>query len=847
MAQLQELQIQPVIPYNVLASPPMGNVDDLPTLAEELKQAWESFQKTGNLNFTAFQQGLAAAGGGSFNYLALLQAAIGLAGTVGAEIPGVAIAAPLVSILLGFLWPNKQKSDIKQLITVIDAEVKRILNQELTDYHSQEVQGYLEGFFDTMTNPATSPDIKINESIFTGMPGDPNRTPKDVDATAYDAVVDRFLTANVSFIIDLDQFLTGKFGTNNDVNFDVASLPYYVIGATLQLMSYHSVINFMTAWFPKIWPQYTTEDSRYKDILNAKQAMRMAIRDNTNKVLTIVQANLPSLGSTRNSLNDYNRYARTMQLTCLDTVAQWPTLYPDDYPVSTTLEQTRRIFLDTAGIDERKDSNGKYTNDSTITALYNILDGNSYNSHNNVGINGINSLLYSQDELKSITYRMTYTNNNDYGQYPCFPYGVVLGYTNNQYPSNPAYGNGGDPNNGSYIDSPNTSAPFHTVDAATQNTMYIDAQNMFTDSNPTGCNILNYGGPNGGKSNNPTLATQKIDTLFPFTINNPPGSTKNGLGRLGVMASLVPYNLSPNNVFGEFDSDTQAIIAKGFPAEKGYIDNGSPVSVVKEWVNGANAVQLPAWNTFKITATNLAAGQYRIRVRYANPGPDLLLHQYVYAGDNEVQGGAWTFKSTTDSNVNTNFPNQVYVTGQQGNYVLEDITWPMGGGPSDPLTLPAGDVTVQLFLGDFSQQGQMTQVFIDRIEFVPVGATFPSTIPISVNAQYNQGSVLLWQAPSSSYFIYNFDITGTLYGSQFTSVFFDLENPQGSSGIVPGINQSITLNPNGTDISYKNLTANLNSHGGFNLMRMEGAGSEDFGSNITGNLTITIHKDSTNS
>ncbi|MBG0972908.1 insecticidal delta-endotoxin Cry8Ea1 family protein [Bacillus sp. SRB3LM] len=743
---MNSLQEQSIIPYNVLVSPPRGTAGsqfgDFEDLITSLKEAWVEFQKTGSdkLLTTVLQNGFSAASGGSFNYLAVLQAGIGILGTVlGAEIPGVAVAAPILSMVIGWLWPHSSKDDTQQLINLIDAEIQKQLNQALSNQDKNNWQGYLNAIFTLASEAADT----VVDAQFTGVQGDQNRQPRQPSPSDYVNVYNELVAANSAFIIALSQMVTG--------NFDTLAIPFFVIGATVQLSTYQSFIQFANKWINVVYPDQTQGDglTQKQNLVRIKGIMRTAIHDNTQKVFDAFKSGMPSLGSDKASINAYNVYIRGMLLNGLDMVATWPSMYPDDYTSQTELEQTRVIFSDLVGQDQSRNGN---------VTIRNILDNTTSYQHGTIDFN---SIFYFPDELQKVQTRVYSYNHGSYcGDCYCWPYGVILNYPSNTY----RYGDNDPGTSGDHWQN----APITNINAATQHTTYVDGENMWGDvSSFSGCNLPGYcsgdcspGGScpsNNGyfQSCNSQLPNQKINALYPFTQTNVSGAS----GKLGVMASFVPYGLSPNNVFGTIDPDTLNIVGKGFPAEKGFLTNGNRPVVVREWVNGANAVNLTPGNTLLITATNLTAGKYKVRVRYANAGTTTAsLTQSVVANGGQIQGGGWGFKSTTNANIQANFPNQVYVSGQQGNYVVQDISWPAGGGSGDPLTLPSGNVVVALTL---QPQETNTQVFIDRIELVPVSQPTQSsdniinyTITSPLWAYWNESGVgpdnfpTIWTASS---------------------------------------------------------------------------------------------------
>ncbi|PGW35219.1 delta endotoxin C-terminal domain-containing protein [Bacillus thuringiensis] len=131
-----------------------------------------------------------------------------------------------------------------------------------------------------------------------------------------------------------------------------------------------------------------------------------------------------------------------------------------------------------------------------------------------------------------------------------------------------------------------------------------------------------------------------------------------------------------------------------------------------EWINGANAVKVEYGAFLSLKTTNLVAGKYHVRVRYANPSNSpVTMYQEAWVGGTKIQGGGLLFPSTKSPDSN----NVVYVTGQQGNYVVQDISWPTGGNLGNLLNLPSGDIKVKLS----GNNNNGTFIYVDRIEFIP--------------------------------------------------------------------------------------------------------------------------------
>nr|AGU13817.1 pesticidal protein [Bacillus thuringiensis] len=688
------LQSQQNIPYNVLAIP-VSNVNSLTDTVGDLKKAWEEFQKTGSFSLTALQQGFSASQGGTFNYLTLLQSGISLAGSF---VPGGTFVAPIINMVIGWLWPHKNKNaDTENLINLIDSEIQKQLNKALLDADRNEWSSYLESIFDSSNNLNGA----IVDAQWSGTVNTTNRTLRNPTESDYTNVVTNFIAADGDIANNENHIMNG--------NFDVAAAPYFVIGATARFAAMQSYIKFCNAWIDKVGLSDAQLTTQKANLDRTKQNMRNAILNYTQQVMKVFKdsKNMPTIGTNKFSVDTYNVYIKGMTLNVLDIVAIWPSLYPDDYTSQTALEQTRVTFSNMVGQEEGTDGSLR---------IYNTFDSFSY-QHSPIPNNNVNLISYYNDELQNLELGV-YTPPKKGSGYS-YPYGFVLNYANSKY----KYGDSNDPESLGGLST--LSAPIQQVNAATQNSKYLDGEilNGIGASLPgyctTGCSPTEppfscTSTANGYKAScNPSDTNQKINALYPFTQANVKGNT----GKLGVLASLVSYDLNPKNVFGELDSDTNNVILKGIPAEKGYFPNNARPTVVKEWINGASAVPLDSGNTLFMTATNLTATQYRIRIRYANPNSNTQIGVRITQNGSLISSSNLTLYSTTD--MNNTLPLNVYVIGENGNYTLQDLY-------NTTNVLSTGDITLQITGGD-------QKIFIDRIEFVP-------TMPVPGNTNNNNGN-----------------------------------------------------------------------------------------------------------
>lgn len=669
--------------YNVLAKPPISNLasttDQLSEIAEETKKAWEQFQKTGAFSLEALKQGFSAANGGAFNYLKLLQSGISLAGSF---VPGGSFVAPILNMVIGWLWPNKKKDDSKALIDLIDKEVQKELNKALSEQDKNNWLGFLLSIFENSN--------KVNNALidaqWSGTADDTNRqtvTPTDSD---YINVGIKFDAADASIIGAQNQIMNG--------NFDAAASSYFVIGATVRLALYQSYIRFCNQWIDQVGFNSANYKTQTDNLTRAKETMRDTITNYTEKIRTVFKDNLPKLDSTKFGINAYNVYVKGMTINVLDMVATWPSLYPNDYDSQTQLEQTRVIFSNMVGQEQGTDGTVK---------IYNTFDSGSY-QHGQINNNNVDLISYFPDELRNLQLAV-YTPKGGSGY--AYPYGFVLNYKNSA--SAYKYGNN-DPSGGL----PTISAPIQQINAETQHSKYLDGEKI----NGIGAGLPGYcttqcseiekpfsctSTANGYKAScNSVYSSQKINALYPFTQTGVQGSQ----GKLGVMASHVPYDLDPINRIGQVDPDTNNIILKGIPAEKGTLDNDTRPSVVKEWMNGANAVKLSLNQTLKMVVSNETPLKYKIRLRYATQGDEAasILFRLISPHNSDLTNENHFFLAPSNKQVN--------VQGENGNYILNTVI--------DSIDLPLGQQTI--LIQNISPQ----DLFLDRIEFVPIPGSAPT-------------------------------------------------------------------------------------------------------------------------
>ncbi|PGL13502.1 pesticidal protein [Bacillus thuringiensis] len=695
MATINELY---PVPYNVLAHP-IKEVDDpysWSNLLKGIQEGWEEWGKTGQKKL--FEDHLTIAWNlyktGKLDYFALTKASISLIGFI----PGAEAAVPFINMFVDFVWPklfgaNTEGKD-QQLFNAIMDAVNKMVDNKFLSYNLSTLNKTIEGLqgnlglFQNAIQVAicqgSTPERVIFDQNCT--PCNPNQPCKD----DLDRVASRFDTANSQFTQHLPEFKNPWSDENSTQEFKRTSveltLPMYTTVATLHLLLYKGYIEFMTKW--------NFHNEQYLN--NLKVELQQLIHSYSETVRTSFLQFLPTLNNrSKSSVNAYNRYVRNMTVNCLDIAATWPTFDTHNYHQGGKLDLTRIILSDTAGPIEEYTTGDKTSGPehSNITPN-NILDTPSPTyQHSFVSVD---SIAYSRKELQQLDIATYSTNNSN----NCHPYGLRLSYTDG---SRYDYGDNQPDfttSNNNYCHNSYT-APITLVNArhlynakgSLQNVESLVVSTVNGGSGSCICDAwINYLRP-PQTSKNESRPDQKINVLYPITetVNKGTG------GNLGVISAYVPMELVPENVIGDVNADTKLPLTqlKGFPFEKyGSEYNNRGISLVREWINGNNAVKLSNSQSVGIQITNQTKQKYEIRCRYASKG-DNNVYFNVDLSENPFRNSI-SFGSTESSVVG--------VQGENGKYILKSIT---------TVEIPAGSFYVHI-----TNQGS-SDLFLDRIEFVP--------------------------------------------------------------------------------------------------------------------------------
>lgn len=727
MATVSELY---PVPYNVLAISPSrlsSNWDEFQDIFNGVKEAFGEFQKTGQLQKEAIKQGWNAYREGKIDYLALVKASLSIVGLI---VPGGEAAVPFIGMFLDFVWPKLfggASNDETTLLNVINDVVNQILDKKLSEQQLQTVNNVLNGFQTQM--------LDLNQKILSATFDATTQKPRTPSASDMINVYNEFNLEQGLIHNDLYEFILKDY---EDI-----TLPMYVMAITLKLLSYQAFIQFANQWIDTVYPDTTSgEGYTFKTNLDAaKTKMQDDIDTASQHVLTVFQDHMVPAGVNKLQHNLHNQYVNTMVLQCFDFVAMWPTLHPDVYPANTSLDLTRVLFSDIVGPDEVHD--GKVT-------LYNIFDNDNPKGYDHGSIN-MEDILYLRKELEQVS-----IFSHEDGTY-CWPYGIGLKYA-------------GDPN--TYMYSPRSFDPSHTVPSSTvqapiilvnASTQYMkglldkESIDIHADSGESGggayCPLPGHDGVEGyGRSHNSPLANQKINAFYPVTAEHVAGDQT----KLGLIATHVSFDLVPQNIIGQTDTD-ETISVRGFPAEKGTIDNIGSLQLVPEHINGANAVKLNFQQILAIPITSVTSGYYSIRIRYASSS-DITGYFHVQTPAGDLNRGAITFPNTQNME---NTIDKMYVTGANGKYTLLTVT--------QAIKIPSGNSTIYI------QNNSNADFFLDRIEVIPITASqlpapssanqFTFVGPYTVLPEPVGKDFVIWQTSQTCAYTPNSTLSFTILGS----------------------------------------------------------------------------------
>ncbi|MDA1775171.1 insecticidal delta-endotoxin Cry8Ea1 family protein [Bacillus cereus] len=707
--------------YNVLASPPArldSTFDTFTKSLNDLKSGWEQFGETGYMGPLKdnFQIAWGLINGQPLDYLALTKASLSFIGLI----PGAGPVVPFLNMFVGFIWPHlfgrptTEADKFDEFFKLIMRAVKDLVNQEFEEFTVNDLnntligmQTYLLDFQQKTQLAICHGDTPASSTLAT--------TPISCEPT-----VERLNDVRVSFE-DAYKYINAQlphFKNPLDLNdpefqqkFVLLTLPMYTTAATLNLVLCQGYIQFMEKYKNVSYDQIAMDQT--------KANMQSKIKEYSQTVHKTFTDYLPELDLTKkSSVDNYNRYVRSMTLHSLDIAAIWPTLDPVNYPLnaSAKLDQTRVIFSDIAG---------PWEGGATANLNPNIIDVFSPLDDNAVGFKehfDIRTASYSNMELQSVYF---HTSDTGQGSSPrrCYSDGLALIYDAKSIVSPMS-------KNADYVNHV-TQAPILFINAHTQNTSLIDnslielgvsndKKTQATDSSTkttygAGC-VLHA----DGNSNNIFLTNQKINVFYPVQSNTSPGNNADTYRKWGYISGHIPFDLVPQNTIGFQDKSGKPVsIVAGFPAEKGHLKLGDgPVNKVFEPINSAWAVKLTPRQELTLPIINQdPTTKYTIRVRYAsstNTQADININSST---GNILSYTSVPFRDTKAPDTE-NFP-RMFIEGANGKYVLKRI--------ADLIALPQdNNISIQI------KNTGSADLILDRIEIIAVvdsNNNNPSPIP----------------------------------------------------------------------------------------------------------------------
>ncbi|WP_197378179.1 insecticidal delta-endotoxin Cry8Ea1 family protein, partial [Bacillus thuringiensis] len=679
-------------PYNVLANPPII-VEEGPTpgsfmdIFEDIKKAFEEFQKTGNLQTTALQQAWNAYQGGTIDYLALLKSSLSL---VGLLIPGGEAAVPFIGMFLDFVFPKlfgASGSNSDNVFEIIIKEVKQWTNQQFENFTLNSLNNTLIGIQSNISSFNEMIQIAICQEETPG--DDKSSTPSPLctpTAEHLKNVWTQFQIARTQIEASLPYFknpMQLDASADFQSNYIMLTLPLYTMAATLNLTLYQSFIQFADKHKDVYYDLGTMEQTKANHRKNIK-SYTATVRS------TVINFQPTGDRSNKDKANLFNQYMRVMTVQCLDFVAIWPTLDPFDYPIQTELNPTRIILGDIVGPVE-----------GVGDLQFSYIDADKNPLKNNDPLN----YFYNGYQLSFAS--MNYENikdNGGRGREHIFPKSLHTSYSNHDGTTLTF-----DSDNSSYNGSFSFPMPLTAINFASMYNSNEDVVAVY--ANPGGRMLEgNYYLSYTDKSGNQVIGNQKVQAIYPVT------SYQNqvwGNGtKYGLIYTLIPATTSPTIIIKKDQITT-------FSAENtSSFKNSSTNNHKYELINGASAIQLNTKEevTYKLTIQD--PGRYQIRVRAStNTDSQTLSFQIKELG--------FTNSLTLPNTSKYNNDSQKGLSGEQTTYILIPESKHDGNfiyqTPTENIVNFNRSGTFTLTLQNTNSQP--SPIVLDRIEFLSLPPT----------------------------------------------------------------------------------------------------------------------------
>nr|ABQ82087.1 CryAd [Bacillus thuringiensis] len=735
MAILNELY--PSVPYNVLAYTPPSFLPDAGTQATPADlTAYEQLLKNleKGINAGTYSKAIADVLKGIFiddtiNYQTYVNIGLSL---ITLAVPEIGIFTPFIGLFFAAL--NKHDAppppNAKDIFEAMKPAIQEMIDRTLTADEQTFLNGEISGLQNLAARyQSTMDDIQSHGGF------------NKVDSGLIKKFTDEVLSLNSFYTDRLPVFIT-----DNTADRTLLGLPYYAILASMHLMLLRDIITKGPTWDSKINFTPDAIDSFKTDIKNNIKLYSKTIYD-------VFQKGLASYGtpSDLESFAKKQKYIEIMTTHCLDFARLFPTFDPDLYPTGSgdiSLQKTRRILspfipirtadgltlnntsIDTSNWPNYENGNGAFPNPKErISKQFKLYP--SWRAGQYGGL--LQPYLWAIEVQDSVETRL-------YGQLPAV-----------------------DPQAGPNYVSIDSSNPIIQINMDTWKTPPQGASGWNTNlmrGSVSGLSFLQRDGTRlsagmgGGFAD--TIYSLPATHYLSYLYGTPYQTSDNYSGHVGALVGVsTPQEATLPNIIGQPDEQGN-VSTMGFPFEKASYGG----TVVKEWLNGANAMKLSPGQSIGIPITNVTKQNYQVRCRYASNSDNPVFFNVDTGGANPIFQQI-NFESTVDSNMG--------VKGENGVYVVKSIATTDN---SFTVKIPAKTINVHL-----TNQGS-SDIFLDRIEFIPFKLTLSPT-PITLDPMKTiTASVLSATRASDGITTINDPVDGTLLSLPMgTSIDFSILNP----------------------------------------------------------------------
>ncbi|EKS8372759.1 hypothetical protein QC456_005228 [Bacillus cereus] len=735
MSTLNELY--PSVPYNVLAYTPPSFLPDAGTQATPADlTAYEQLLKNleKGINAGTYSKAIADVLKGIFiddtiNYQTYVNIGLSL---ITLAVPEIGIFTPFIGLFFAAL--NKHDAppppNAKDIFEAMKPAIQEMIDRTLTADEQTFLNGEISGLQNLAARyQSTMDDIQSHGGF------------NKVDSGLIKKFTDEVLSLNSFYTDRLPVFIT-----DNTADRTLLGLPYYAILASMHLMLLRDIITKGPTWDSKINFTPDAIDSFKTDIKNNIKLYSKTIYD-------VFQKGLASYGtpSDLESFAKKQKYIEIMTTHCLDFARLFPTFDPDLYPTGSgdiSLQKTRRILspfipirtadgltlnntsIDTSNWPNYENGNGAFPNPKErILKQFKLYP--SWRAGQYGGL--LQPYLWAIEVQDSVETRL-------YGQLPAV-----------------------DPQAGPNYVSIDSSNPIIQINMDTWKTPPQGASGWNTNlmrGSVSGLSFLQRDGTRlsagmgGGFAD--TIYSLPATHYLSYLYGTPYQTSDNYSGHVGALVGVsTPQEATLPNIIGQPDEQGN-VSTMGFPFEKASYGG----TVVKEWLNGANAMKLSPGQSIGIPITNVTKQNYQVRCRYASNSDNPVFFNVDTGGANPIFQQI-NFESTVDSNMG--------VKGENGVYVVKSIATTDN---SFTVKIPAKTINVHL-----TNQGS-SDIFLDRIEFIPFKLTLSPT-PITLDPMKTiTASVLSATRASDGITTINDPVDGTLLSLPMgTSIDFSILNP----------------------------------------------------------------------